>query len=814
MIAPESLAGEPTPPAITAQPSVLVPPAPSSAPTGESPRSGVAARAPTCLGGRYEVLGLLGTGGMGAVYKARDLELDELVAVKMLSRDLLGSALMLDRFRREVKLARRVTHPNVARTFDIGEHQGERYLTMELIDGESLAALLARQAPLSLLRIVELAEPMCAGLGAAHAAGVIHRDLKPENVLVDGKGRVVITDFGIARAHLESGAVATQHVVSGTPAYMAPEQVEAGGKVDMRSDIYALGAILFEMATGRRAWAGDAAIAVAAARLVRPPPDPRHFRARIGDGLAELVLRCMARNAAERPATAVEVAATLRRLLAEDGSRAGSDPGMSSSRSTPRGSLAPALSFAGAGTGVKTVAVLPFKNGGPPGDDYLAEGLTDELIDTLSMTRGLRVRSHGTVHKLRGETRDPRDIGRELEVQVVVEGSIRRAGEQLRISARLSSVADGFQLWAKRFDRPAADLLVVGDEVARAVADALTVDSTAPAREAPSDPVVVELYLRGRHEYRKFWQENCVAAVSHFQQALARAPEDATIKAACAMAASRVWFFGGPGAEASGQLARRLAQEAIQRAPGLAEAHMALAIVRFHEGDSESSVREARLALASAPANADAHALIGRILLEVGPIAEAIRRSETALSLESDTAIVCTDLARAHALLGDWEASDRYLARSRRLGEHGATWFVLMRLLMWRGDRTGVEAAVGSAAAAPEETSRTIGGALRAVLAGKVLPSQLVAAGPFATPGGGVRRGSFYPQMGAELASFVGNHDEVVRMVQLAVDSGLLDVVWLDSCPLLAGLRSDARFSPLRAEVAARAARVSAAYRK
>ena len=284
-----------------------------------------------------------------------------------------------------------------------------------------------------------------------------------------------------------------------------------------------------------------------------------------------------------------------------------------------------------------------------------------------------------------------------------------------------------------------------------------------------------------------------MAAVDYFQQALARSPEDATIKAACAMAASRIWFFGGPGSEASGQLARRLAQEAIQRAPNLAEAHMALAIVRFHEGDSESSVREARLALASAPASADAHALIGRVLLELGPIAEAIRRSETALSLESDTAIVCSDLARAHALLGDWDASDAYLGRARRLGDAGATWFVLMRLLMWRGDRAGVEAALSTALAATEETSRTIGGAMRAVLHGKVLPSQLVASGHFATEGGGVRRSSFYPQMGAELAAFIGNHEEVVRMVQLAAEGGLLDVVWLDS------VRCSWRCGPTRA---------------
>jgi len=255
--------------------------------------------------GRYEILGILGAGGMGRVYKARDMELDELVALKVLRRELVDETGMLDRFRREVKLARRVTHKNVARTFDIGAHEGLSYLTMELIEGESLAALVAREGKQPRARVMEIAVAVCAGLGAAHAAGVVHRDLKPDNVLLEKGGRVVVTDFGIARA-FDATASGTRTIGAtvGTPAYMAPEQVEGLEDVDARADVYALGAMLFELLTGERAWGGDAPLGVAAARLMSPPPDPRKKTPDIPDALATLVMTCMARRREDRFPTA------------------------------------------------------------------------------------------------------------------------------------------------------------------------------------------------------------------------------------------------------------------------------------------------------------------------------------------------------------------------------------------------------------------------------------------------------------------------------------------------------------------------------
>jgi serine/threonine protein kinase len=254
------------------------------------------------LAERYELLGLVGVGGMGSVYRARDVELDEIVALKVLRRELVDTPGILDRFRREVKLARRVTHRNVARVFDIGEHGGEKFLTMEFIDGEPLGSILARDGAMRVARVLELAAGVCAGLASAHAAGVVHRDLKPDNVLLAKDGRVVVTDFGIARAFLDAAAGLgnTLGVLMGTPAYMAPEQVEGRKDIDARADIYALGALLYELFTGRRAWEGESPFAVASARLTSLPPDPRQRRPDLPSAHAEVVMRCMARKPEER----------------------------------------------------------------------------------------------------------------------------------------------------------------------------------------------------------------------------------------------------------------------------------------------------------------------------------------------------------------------------------------------------------------------------------------------------------------------------------------------------------------------------------
>jgi eukaryotic-like serine/threonine-protein kinase len=758
------------------------------------------------VGGRYEIQGLLGSGGMGAVYRARDTELDEMVALKMLHGELVDDPAMLTRFRQEAKLARRVTHKNVARTFDIGEHAGAKFLTMELVEGESLASFVASRGRLSPGEAVPILREVCAGMSAAHAAGVVHRDLKPDNVLLGKDGRVVVTDFGIAHA-LASGGRATKTLggVVGTPEYMAPEQVEGASDVDGRADIYALGAMMYELFTGQPAWSGDTPYVIAAARLVRPPPDPRAVLPSLPSGLAEVVMRCMAKERSARFATADELVVALVKASASESVKSMDSPAPPS-----RG---PTLDAMAAGNAAgKTVAVLPFQNAGAPEDAYLAEGLTDDLIDVLSMTRGLKVRPRGVVAHLKGQERDPAEVGRELGVEVVVQGSVRKTAVGVRANARLIGVADGFQLWAKRFDRPAADALLVNDEAAQAIADALTVECTVKPRAAPTDAAAVDLYLRASHELAKFLRPDVARAVELYEQALARAPNNHTILSGCARARVRLAFFGGEGSQRTLELAREAAERAVSEAPEIGESWAALASARFMGGDAPGAVRAVMAALARAPGLAHAQEILGRILLEAGEIEKAAAHLRMALSIDPSVLVPRWELVRMHGLLREWARADALLDLPAE-GQGGRVMKFLYRsrLALWRGeDHPDLE---NPPTLGPEFGAFADRPALRTLLLTRELPDayrdSLEASARTADRGS--RRRVLFCQLNAELLAYVFEVDGALASTKEAVESGLHDLLWMDRCPVLDPVRRDARFEPLRAEVEERAARVRSA---
>ena len=862
----------------------------------------------TTIGGRYEILGLIGAGGMGTVFRARDGELEEVVALKVLRRDLVEIPGTVERFRREVKLARRVTHRNVARVFDIGEHNGDKFLTMELVEGEPLNELM-RRGPVPWDDAVRICLAIAEGLTAAHAAGVVHRDLKPENVLLAKDGRVVITDFGIARAHIEEGsALHTVGSALGTPAYMAPEQVEPDREVDARADIYAFGALMFEMFTGRRAWPGESAIAVAAARVLKPPPDPRAVRPDLPQAYAEIISRCLQRSPADRFQTAERVALVLRipNPWLPDQRTGGAGAAMSEIHTAPTvprslaagsqgiaGSVAVsaaapgpgsvAVSFAGGSsasgvvagaasrpaptpgrapgplatlasptpagpvhvavtspvssapaqsgvTGVaatpsetgapgsprslaattsqpasapRTVAVLPFRNTGGAEDEYLADGLTDELIDTLSMTPGLRVRSRGVVMQHKGTDADPREVGARLDVGLVVEGSIRRTPAGVRITARVVSVRDGSQLWAKRFDRSTIDVFVVSDEVARAVAEALTLDGTAPAREAPADPEAMDLYLRGRLEYRKYWPDNVKNSVGLFQEALARAPDHPTILSAHALACARLWWFGGESGAQAAAAAHDSAERALSAAPHLGEPHLALSQVMWNHGDSAGAARHIQRAIARGPTLAEAHALKGRILVEANALDAGMKSLSTALTLDPAVPLAAGELARGYAFLGKW---DEVAALAERTGQNEgplAMWFARARYSLWRRDR----AAAAMYLEQIDQDPRVVAVArwmLEQVLA-TAPPAEVIDLGFFMPRAdASMRRRTFMLQIEAEVRAFHGQLSAALASVRRSVDQGLFDLAWLERCPLLAPLHGEAELQAARAEVGER----------
>jgi serine/threonine-protein kinase len=745
------------------------------------------------LGGRYEILGLVGVGGMGSVYRARDRELDETVALKVLRRELVDKPGMLERFRREAKLARRVTHRNVARVFDIGEHQGEKFLTMELVDGESLGALMSRVG-----RAVEITTAICAGLASAHAAGVVHRDLKPDNVLIARDGRVVLTDFGIARAFAdEGGAVNTLGILLGTPAYMAPEQVEGHQDIDGRADIYALGALLYELFTGERAWPGDSPFGVAAARLIAPPPDPRHKRADLPSACGAVVLRCLARRREDRFAKVELVSAELATLTLP----------LLPSTPPPAAPVVPPAR-ADAAPGDKTVAVLPFRNAGAPEDDYLAEELTDDLIDALSMTPHLKVRSRGAVLRFREGAGDPRDVGRELGVQVVVEGSVRRARGNIRVSARLISVADGFQLWAKRFDRPEQEVLSINDDAARAIAEALTLEHRQENRDAPSNPAAIDLYLRARHEYRKFWIDHQKKALVLLEQAEALAPNDPMILAGKAMVMARISFFFGTGLPE----VRAVAERAVAVAPNLGEARLALGSAMLQAAEFEGAIRELRHAVARGPGLAEAHSALGRMLAEVGPLDEAIRSLQAALAIDRDTPMAHDALVRCFSLKREFARADEEMARVLEIQGRSAYVVIAARMMLWRRDRENADTLIRDF----EKEQQLIGfpSILLQIVSTAKLPFDAKTMRSMIQPAsGGARRRAFFLQLEAEIFAFLGKTDSVWDALQLAAESELIDVAWIDNCPLFDDLRPDPRFAPIRAAVKRRADSILDAYR-
>jgi serine/threonine-protein kinase len=750
----------------------------SGPPATESSRDLGATRA--VLSGRYEILALLGAGGMGAVYKAHDAHLDEIVALKLLRRDLAEVPGMLERFRQEVRLARRVTSPHVARTFDIGQHDHDHFLTMELVDGESLASLVSRTGPLPEAEVLRIATAVARGLAAAHAAGVVHRDLKPENVLLGGGGAVKVTDFGIAKAR---GLTSAGEGPIGTPAYMAPEQVTADERVDERADVYAFGAVLYEMLTGEPAWSGATTLAVAAARLVRPPPDPRARRPGASPALAELALACLARSPDARPKNLLE---ELERVVVEPRRAPSTDPGADVGLRDPV---------------VKRVAVAPLVNEGDPADAHVAGGLTEEIADGLAMSRGLRVLSG-----LAPGARDVVASGASLGAHVVVGGRVRRTGDRVRLSLRAVSVADGVLVWAQRFERPIAELFDLVESVVAALAEALDVEARALPR-APVDPAILDLVLRARQAYAAYGHRGISEARALLARAVALAPDEPLVLATKAGVLLRRLSVGGsdPGDFAE---AIRAAERAAALAPHLCEAQLGLAFANMHRARPVEMAASARRALAASPSSAEARLLVGRIHLDAMRFQEGIDQLRVALDIDPRLMIARIDLVRAYALSGDWERA-REIATSTEDDTWGY-WVSVVRIFgVWRRDELldRLRERVGEVVASAEWLAPIeLQGQYDDVAAGRFTQERIegiraVLCAPHNTPHNQV----FGRQLVVETLAGAGRFDEAMAALEPLSAMGLSDLAWLERCPVLEPLRGDARYGAVRDAVAAAA---------
>ncbi len=760
------------------------------------------------VAGRYRIVRWLGGGGMGRVYEALDTELDERVALKVLRGGLSEEA--LDRFRREVKLTRRIQHKNVARMFDIGEHKGEKFLTMELVEGDPLTREVGA-TPMTWPRLLELAQQICAGLSAAHAAGVIHRDLKPDNVLIErATNRAVITDFGIARGG-DDPSVTQVGAVVGTPRYMAPEQL-AGREVDVRADVFSLGVMLFELATGARPWPGDNPISIAVAQATTSPRTIDTTSGTIPGWFAALVASCLQLDPADRPASAAELVAArdtgplpAKRERASRAARPSKAPPSGAPPPRPHAVREPAQATMHEPT---SLAVLPVTCA--PGDEYLADGLLEDLADTLSTTPGIRVRPTGVVRSATAP--DARDIGQRLHVDHVVSASLRRTPSGLRIATRLLSVADGFQIWAHKTDCTEAEVLSVADELARGIAAALSARATSATK--PTDPRAVDLYLRARAELRRFWGNHAETAAGLLEQAVSYAPTSPPILGAYAYASVQAWVMRG-----EPELKPR-AEQALERAlaSGHGEAVLASAQYLFNCGEPERAAADLARALVRTPMSAQTHELAGKILVEIAGPGQARQHYETARGLDPGRAqVIDNDLARIDALEGKWADAERRVAdlladSDPSIAQLG--WVSRSRQTVWRGKRevllelgrtfaTRVPAGVSPLFKFLAALDR--GGNIdrEAWLRSLDLPIR---------PGEPLRQILIRNQVMCELALAFDEVDLALTGIERLDTMGFMDVTWLDLCPLMAKIVERRRFVQLRQLIGDRATRVLAAF--
>jgi serine/threonine-protein kinase len=627
--------------------------------------------------GPYEIVSPLGAGGMGEVYRARDTRLHREVAIKVLPASFSQDADRLRRFEQEARAASALNHPNILTIHDFGSEGAAPYVVSELLEGETLREKLGG-GRIPVRKALDYASQIARGLAAAHEKGIVHRDLKPENLFVTKDGRVKILDFGLAKlTHPERGAGSLSEVltaalgtepgvVMGTAGYMSPEQVR-GQPADHRSDIFSFGAVLYEMLTGKRAFGGDTAVETMSAILRDDPPEPSRAVSEVSVPLDRIVRRCLEKSPAERFQSASDLAYAIdETLTVSAAARAAAAAPLSRPRPAYRrialafvlvaalgaliafdvGGIRKQLRGGAAPQSIRSLVVLPLENlSRDPEQEYFADGMTDALISNLARIRALRVISRTSAMRFKGARKSAPEIGRELDVDGIIEGSVLRSGERVRISAQLVHASTDTHLWAREYERDVRDVLALQSEVARAVADEVRAQVTAQERAGLSrvsavDPEAHEAYLKGRFQWNKRTREGAQKALDYFQRAIEKSPGWAPAYAGLADTYMVLYSYQFMEPDEGKRLAKAAALKALELDDSLGEAHASLGVLYLDELDWDAAEREFRRALELNPGYATAHQFYGEYLSDRGRFEEAIRELKAAERLDPLSLIV------------------------------------------------------------------------------------------------------------------------------------------------------------------------------
>ena len=616
----------------------------------------------TLFADRYEIIEELGTGGMGKVYRVEDTKAKEEIALKLIKPEIASDEKTIERFRNELTTARKIRHKNICGMYDLGEEKGSYYITMEYIPGEDLDSFIRRSKKLSVETTVSIGIQLCEGLEEAHKLGIVHRDLKPSNIMIDKEGNARIMDFGIARS-LERERITGAGVMIGTPGYMSPEQAE-GKDVDHRSDIYSLGLIFYEMATGQV---------------------PKVLNAQIPDDLSRIIRKCLERDKEKRYQSIEELYAELvniQKSIPKTSTEKPRAPGL-------KKFLIPTLVITilaimaiiiwkffprdesiSTPSEITSIAILPFDDLSPKKDqEYLCDGLTETLINALSKIKSLHVPARASSFLFKDREKDYQEIGKMLNVEAILEGSVQKSEDRLRITTRLIDASNESLIWSEQYDREFGDIFEIQDDISLAIVDKLKIklveeEKADLAKRYTESVEAYQLYLRAKHlRYREI-SRDYHRAKNYYEQAIAHDPDFAAAYAGLAEINMLLGMRGYMPRNEADVNAKAFAQKALDIDPNSSEAHSSMALIlEVFDWDWEDAERNFLYAIELNPNNFGAHYELGLLHIRTKRLKKAEKELLRALEQDPLSYGPLVGLVRVYEITGQKEKAQKYNER-------------------------------------------------------------------------------------------------------------------------------------------------------